>query len=282
MYFSRRTKFQKVFFSLLLVAGALALLIRHREIEEKETLKWFDRPVIFVTAPVAGGVLFIRHQIWRVWHRYLHLVGVQKENDTLRAENQAHQTREIFFQGLEKENDRLRQLLELRKDLKGEWMAARVISYPPIGPHRLLTVNQGSAEGVRKRAPVICPDGLVGQVVRTLDHESQILLIIDPTSAVDTRIEGTEARGIVKGKTLDLGFDRGLFIGAFEYLTQVTSEFGEGALVLTSGLDGLYPAGVKVGFVRSRKKKKFDIFEQAEVVPAVDFYKLREVLIQKQ
>ena len=128
---------------------------------------------------------------------------------------------------------------------------------------------------------MLSPDGLVGQVSRVFGSYSQVLLIIDPTSAVDGQIEKTDSRGLVVGKVMSLGLKRDLFIGAFEYLSQSTV-IEEGTRVVTSGLDGIFPPGILVGTVGGSKKKKYDVFQQAEVIPAVDFNKLREVLVLKQ
>jgi len=105
-----------------------------------------------------------------------------------------------------------------------------------------------------------------------------VLLITDPTSAVDGRIEPSRARGLVVGKSLKLGLKRDLYISAFEYLNQ-SLDIAEGTEVMTSGMDGVYPPGILIGKVHASKKRKYDIFQQAEVIPSVDFYKLQEVLV---
>lgn len=274
------SRLKKVVFALLLISLAFLLFYKHREIEERGSLQWYERPVIWVTAPVAQGFLFIRQKVRATFERYFFLVGVEKENELLRRRVEEFQTKETLFRNLEGENERLRRLLDVRSQMPGEWLAARVVSYPPIGPYRILTIDKGAGSGVRRRAPVIAPDGLVGQVVRVLGDYSQVLLITDPTSAVDGRLEKTGARGLIVGKAVKLGLNRDLFLSAFEYLSQAT-EIEEGAVVVTSGLDGVYPPGIPIGSVHGKKKKKYDVFQQAEVIPAVDFYKLQQVLVLK-
>jgi len=85
---------------------------------------------------------------------------------------------------LQKENERLRELWRLSRSLKGDWVGARVISVSAIAPYRMLMIDKGSEEGIRRRAPVVSADGLVGQIARVFAHYSQVLLITDPTSAV--------------------------------------------------------------------------------------------------
>jgi rod shape-determining protein MreC len=275
------SRLKKVVFSLLLVSLAFFLYTRHRAIEERGSLRWYDRPLVLITAPVARGVLLAREGVRTLFKRYFFLIGVEKENERLRRDLEGYKTREILRQEVENEAGRLRELLDLKKETEGEWIAARVVSYPPVGPYRILTINKGEKAGIRRRAPVISSDGLVGQVSRVMGDVSQVLLVTDPTSAVDARLEGTDARGLIVGKGMKLGLKRELFIGAFEYLNQAI-EVEEGAAVVTSGLDGVFPPGLRIGRIHGRKKNKFDVFQQAEVIPAVEFHKLKEVLVLRQ
>lgn len=275
---------RKVVFAVFLFGISLLIYFRHRQIEEQGTLRWFDRPVVFLTSPVAQAVIASRDWAGRILRRYLFLVGVEEENEILRDEITELRERNLRFGELERENEEFRKILDLKNSLEGEWLAARVIGYPPLQPYRILTVDKGSEAGVQRRAPVVSAEGLVGQVSRVLRNRSQILLIIDPTSAVDGRVEGTgpdEARGLVVGRVLKLQMERELFITAFEYL-QKALEIPEGARVVTSGMDGVYPPGVEIGRIRGEEKKKYDVFQEAQVIPSVDFYHLREVLILKR
>lgn len=275
------TQVKKVVFGLVLLGVSFLIFLRHRQVEETGALRWYDRTLIFLTAPVARGITFTEQKIRLVVGRYLFLVRVERENEDLRRKIGEYRVREMELRSLEGENRRLRRLADLGSRLSGEWVTARVISYPPIGPYRILTIGKGAAAGIERRAPVVAADGLVGQVLRTTGSEAQVLLITDPTSAVDARIEKTEARGLIVGKTLQLGLIRDLFIGAFEYLNRAT-EIEEGSAVVTSGLDGVYPPGILIGTVHGRQRKKYDVFQQAEVIPAVDFYRLQEVLVLKK
>ena len=274
-------KLRRIAFALLLAGVTLLFYNRYREVEEQGDLRWFDRPVILVMTPLAKGVLFTRAKIRSVFDRYIFLVGVEKENEDLKKQREELKTEHLLWHEVQVENERLRKIVELKPQLSGEWVGARVVSYPPLGPYRLLTIDKGSEDGIQRRAPVISPDGLVGQVARVMKGYSQVLLIIDPTSAVDARIRGTEARGLIVGKVLKLELERDLFIGTFEYLNRSTV-IEKGMEVTTSGLDGIYPPGIHIGSVISKKKKKYDVFQQADVLPAVDFYELKEVLIFKK
>lgn len=273
-------RYSRLILPLLLLSLASLIFYRHRRIEETGVLRWFDRPLILVVSPLTGGFLYLHDAAGRVFHRYFFFVGLERENERLRQEAEAVRLREALLSDLSAENDRLLKLTELEKNLPGEWVTARILSYPPIGPYRILTVNKGSRHGIRRRAPVVSTAGLVGQVARVWGDRCEVLLMTDPTSAVDGRLERTGARGLIVGKVVKMTMSHELFISAFEYLSR-TTELQEGEKVVTSGLDGIYPPGISIGTVLMRGKKKFDIFQQADVLPAADFYNLREVAIQK-
>lgn len=275
------SRLKKVVFPLLLISLAFFLYTQHRAIEERGSFRWYERPLVMITAPVARGILLAREGIRTLFKRYFFLVGVEEENERLRRELEGYKTKEILWQEVEREAKRFLELFDLKKQTEGEWIAARVVSYPPVGPYRILTINKGEGAGIRRRAPVISSDGLVGQISRVMGDSSQVLLVTDPTSAVDARLEGTNARGLIVGKGLKLGLKRELFISAFEYLNQ-SIEVEEGTAVVTSGLDGVFPPGLRIGRIHGRKKKKYDVFQKAEVVPAVDFHKLKEVLVLRK
>jgi rod shape-determining protein MreC len=272
------TRLKKVLIAGALFGAVFFLYLRHEKVESSGALRWFDRPVVFVVSPAVRAVTAVRDRVSRTFERYFFLKGVERENEVLRAENARLKERDVVLSGLEEENRKLLATLELKGRLSGNGIAARVTASPSVATFRVITVNRGSDDGVRRRAPVVSADGLVGQVSRVFPGSSQVLLITDPTSAVDGRLEPSGSRGLVVGKSLKLGLKRDLYISAFEYLSQST-DIAEGALVVTSGMDGVYPPGIPIGRVHARKMKQYDIFQQAEVIPAVDFFKLSEVLI---
>lgn len=276
---NQRDQLKRVLVAVLLLGLALGFVYYHRDLEEDAWIHWLAKPVTLLVHPFARGFQLTRDTASSLFGHYLFLVGVAGENEELKKNNEILRTQVLLGRELENENDRLRHLLDFKKNLKGDWVGGKVIEYPPIGPYRIMAIDKGSNDGVKRRAAVISSSGLVGQVARVMPNTSQVILITDPTSAVDVRIDGTEARGLIVGKSLKLGLNRELFIGAFEYLNQ-SAQIAEGSSVTTSGLDGIFPGGVLVGFVHGGKKKKYDIFQEAEVIPSVDFFKLREVLIQ--
>lgn len=241
---------------------------------------WYGRLAVGVVSPFLRLSRAVQEGASRVVRRYFFLVGTERENEALRKLVEATEMRRFFLDGIARENERLAGLVEFQKRLPFQTVAARVLAYPPLSEFRLMTVDRGEESGIRRGAPVLAPQGLVGRVIRVQGNSSEVLLLTDPTSAVDARAVRTGARGLVVGKETDLRLNRRLFIGALEFWER-SQEVGDGDLLVTSGLDGVFPADIPIGIVQDRKKGKYEVFQEGKVLPAVDFHKLREVLIER-
>jgi rod shape-determining protein MreC len=110
----------------------------------------------------------------------------------------------------------------------------------------------------------------VGRVTEANLHSSKILLITDPSSSVNAVIQESRATGVVQGKATE-----GL---TMRYIQQ-TEEVSPGDLVLTSGLGGNFPTRLIIGQVTAVRKKDVELFQEAEVRPAVEFRRLEMVMI---
>ena len=161
---------------------------------------------------------------------------------------------------------------------EGEGLPARVIGYDPIPAFRSLTIDQGSQHGLKPDQVVVSSGGVVGRVMRTGELSSQVLLVTDLNSSVDVVDARTRARGVLVGKKRDMGLKRERWMTEAEYVS-ASEEIVAGDLLLTSGLDGVFPKGLPVGIVASVKKDASGLFWQAEVQPYVELNKLEDVLV---
>lgn len=231
-----------------------------------------------LVSPFASGFSFLKGQLGQVRYYFSFQSTLMKENETLKAEvSQLQLAAQSLHQDVE-DAKRFRELFAFQKLFPEQLLPARVISYPPLSAYRMIMIDKGASDGVKRRAAVLTPQGLVGQIAKVGEHQAEVLLMIDPTSAVDARIERTGARGLIVGKSISVGLKRDLFLGAFEYLNR-TVEVAAGDLVRTSGLDGVYPAGISIGRVREVKQNEYGIFQEADLIPTVDFDKITEVLV---
>jgi rod shape-determining protein MreC len=206
----------------------------------------------------------------QTWRRYFSRVAAGEENERFRAEladlrSQMHRCVEI-----ELENRRLRRLLAFRTRLAPPAVAAEIIGRDPSPWFRSVTIDKGEAQGVRRGLPVVVSEGVVGVVTDTARHYARVLLIVDRNSSVDALVQDGRARGMVKGNS-----DSTL---SFAYVLR-RDDVPPSGTVVTSGLDGIYPKGLRIGLVGEVEPHGAGIFQRITVEPFVDFETIEEVLV---
>lgn len=168
------------------------------------------------------------------------------------------------------ERDRLRAMLQLGGLVNAAPRAARVVLHELRAPYKIVVIDQGAADGVVRGMPVIAAQGLVGRVERVAAHQSTVLLLADPTHAVDVVTQRARTRGILLGRGDALTLGRPTGVTRIEYL-HGDADLADGDVVVTSGLDGRYPSGLPVGAVRRVERTADGRLTSAEVVPFVDW-----------
>ena len=118
--------------------------------------------------------------------------------------------------------------------------------------------------------PVVSPDGIVGQIVTASYEYAKVMLMTDRSSAIDALVQRNRARGIVEGETDETCL--------FKYVVR-KAELEIGDVVVSSGLDGIFPKGLRIGAVSNISKVESSIFQEVKVTPFVDFGRLEEVLV---
>ena len=174
---------------------------------------------------------------------------------------------------MEKENQRLQDLLDYKETIPDQkTVFAKVVSKSPGYMFDVFVINAGYNQGVRKDMAVVNADGLIGRVSDVGGNWSQVTAIIDSRSAISTIVERTRDHGIVRGSVQAGGSCN------MNYLP-VESDAVPGDTVVTSGLDGIFPKGIKVGQVLEVSLDENQLQKNAAVEPAVDFGHIEEVLV---
>lgn len=213
-----------------------------------------------------SSIRFIRD----VWRHYFIMVNVAKENDNYqKALNKAFEDN-IQLKELKLSNSRLRNLLNFEKTITDRVLSAEVIGKDPSPWFKTVLIDKGKNDGVETGMAVVVPKGIAGQVTDVSANYSKVLLIIDHNSAVDALAQNDRARGIIKGGMAGQCL--------FKYVLR-KHDIEIGDIVISSGLDGVFPKGLAVGYVSAVLKPKSGIFQEVTVIPYVDFEKLEEVLI---
>lgn len=205
-----------------------------------------------------------------IWEHYFFLVSVSQENLQLKRSLDKAIEKSNQWNEAELANDRLRSLLNFHTTTANRVVAAEVIGKDPSAWFKTIIIDKGTSDGLKKGLPVVISQGIIGQIVDTADHYSKVMLIIDRNSAVDALVQRSRARGIIKGISADQC--------RFDYVLQ-KHDVQVGDTVVSSGFDGVYPKGLRLGRVSEVVKPEAEIFQKITVTPYVDFEKLEEVLV---
>ncbi len=251
----------------LVVINIIILFVSNRR---QFSLYGAERIGISIVAPfqniVTHSICFVRD----MWRHYFFLVSAAKEAENLRRALSCAIEKNNRCVEIELSNLRLRNLLNFRKSIANQIVAAEVIGKDPALWFKTIIIDKGRADGVKKSFPVVVAEGIAGQVIDVSNHYSKVLLIIDRNSAVDALVQGNRARGVVTGESTGRCL--------FKYVLR-KHDLSVGGAVVTSGLDGVFPKGLRIGRISGVIKRNSGMFQKITVTPYVDFEKLEEVLV---
>ena len=227
--------------------------------------------VIFEGAgPLQKAVAQISGSVHSVKRKYIDLLTVREEKERLWKELQECRTTAYANRGAVALNARLRKLLDFKKSSNQPTITAQIIGKDPSLWFRSVIIDRGGSDGVDKGMPVVTGEGIVGQVYASSSDYSKVLLAIAPSSAIDVLLQDSRIRGILKGT--------GKNMYRLEYILK-TAEVFVGDRVVTAGYGGMFPTGLPVGIVSKVTRNRRGMFLEIEVVPAVDFRTLENLLV---
>ncbi|MGB5986350.1 MAG: rod shape-determining protein MreC [Desulfobacterales bacterium] len=230
------------------------------------------RIAILVIAPFQEVVSRSIRGVRDIWSHYFALVNVSLENVALKNRVSELRRQANHYRELELANARLRTLLNFQESTQNEVIAAEVVGKDPSPWFKAVIIDKGSRHGIEAGTPVVVADGVAGVVTEVASHYAKVLLIIDQNSAVDALIQRTRARGVIQGESAGRC--------QFKYVLR-KQDVALDDTVVTSGLDGIFPKGFRIGRVSGLTRREAGIFQDVTVIPFVNFEKLEEVLVVK-
>lgn len=224
-------------------------------------------------ARVQHGTANIVHGIRHAWGSYVDLRGVRAQNESLRSQVADLEIRLQEQRALAARTAKLQELLNLRASVSAPTLAADVIAGNPNPGMLTVTIDRGSADGVEENMAVIAPKGVVGRVVGIpAAHAARVQLIIDRHAAAGALSERSRAGGMVVGQD-----EPGQPPLRMELVSNL-ADLKIGDVIVTSGVDGIYPKGFPVGHVESVGRGT-GLYLRVAVRPTVEFRSLEEVLV---
>lgn len=216
---------------------------------------------------------WVHDQVGSFWNRYLYFVDIRRENDLLHQELDAARQELASLRENATEVIRLRRLLSMTPPREWTSQGARIISQR-LGPNaalETLLIDKGSASGVGINTPVAVPEGLVGRVLRLSPSAATLLLITDPNSRIPVVSQTNRTQGILKGE----GPNRDLVM---QYVPQ-GAPVEEGEILVTSGLEEIFPKGMPVARVTHVGRSGSSLFQVIDAAPLFTPRQLEEVAL---
>ncbi len=254
----------------LLVLISISVLVLHFREGPNGVLHRAQRFSVNLLAPLQSGSFSVTRGFSDTWASLTEFSRLKEDNRALKKEVSELRRDTVTLKELDLENKRLRSEMGAPVRQQYATVFATVIGKSVNTWQATVILDKGSQDGVKQRMPVATADGLVGQVMSTTANSCLVQLIMDQKSAVGVRLQNSRATGIIEGEgqeQLQLNYlPKGVKTTAKE-------------VVMTSGLGGVYPAGLVVGTIASTARNNDGLFQDVRVSPTVDFWTLEEVYI---
>ncbi len=254
----------------LLIVNFVLMAFDAKEITSGQRVvrTWTQTIADFVQSPVTS----VTSAVANYFSSISNLRSAQTDNDVLKQRVQELEVELKQKEELAAENTRLRSFLQLKETSKYKVLTARIIGRDPSVWFDSSIVNRGSLDGVQLNMPVVTDGGLVGRVTAVGPLTCQVDLVTRNKSGVGAvvgQVGESNALGVVsgtsKGDLLEMRYVAG----------SVAVEVGQA--VFTTGQDGIYPAGLKVGEVVSVVTGSATTPHQILIQPAAKLNSMQEV-----
>lgn len=253
-----------LFFALL----ALALLMADARLH---TLALIRQGIGIALYPLQSVALLPRDAIFDVTSYFNSVSSLREENRRLHVREvqnaqQLQQTRQLMA-----ENTHLRELLDAAARVQLKTVMSEIL-YDARDPFsRKVIIDRGARNGLMPGQPVIDDIGVVGQVTRTFPFTAEVTLLTDKDHLIPVQVLRSGVRGVAYGRgqsgELELRF------------MASNADIQKGDVLTTSGIDGIYPAGLAVATVTSINTKSADAFARILCTPSAGVSRHRQLLV---
>ena len=253
----------------LIITTLIVLFLLMSQTHTSESKSRFQSVILTLSYPLQVSAKSVASAFNNFWNSYISLADVKKENQLLRM--QLLEMEEKMNQHIENSVQFLRlrdQLLFANKKIT-EKIFAEIIGESTDNNHNISLINRGSKQLVMRNYVVLRKEGLVGRIQSVSPFQSSVQLITDHRSRVPALIQRNRIRGLIYGTREGLA------------MRQINrhANIKIGDRVISSGLGGLFPKGLLVGWVKEIRHLKHELFKTAILDMAVDFNQIEEVFV---
>jgi rod shape-determining protein MreC len=253
---------------LFLNFALMALDARDRTTGQWVVRAWAQTAADFVQSPVTT----ISSAISNYFTSISNLRSAQDENTALKQRVQELEVEVRQREDLAAENRRLLSLLDLKEQSQYRVLTARIIGRDPSAFFDSSIINRGSLDGVKLNMPIVANGGLVGRVTAVSPLTAQVDLITRDKSGVGAvvgEIGGSNALGVVSGTSKKDLLEMRYVSGSIEVSV--------GQIVYTTGQDGIFPSGLKIGEIVNIVQGSATTPHQILIRPAARLDAMQEV-----
>jgi rod shape-determining protein MreC len=257
---------------IILLLGNFILMAYDARTNDKQRVirVWTQAAAQFVQSPVTSAGTAVTGFFASV----ANLRSAQSENDKLKQKVQELEVRVQESQELGQENERLKKLLELKQQIEYEVKTAQIIGRDTSAWFDSAIIDLGSLDGVKLNMPIVVNGGLVGRVTAVSPLTAQIDLITRDKSglgAIVGELGESNALGIVNGTSKKDNLEMKYVPGYIDVK--------KGEIVYTTGQDGIYPAGLKLGEITEVRTGSATVPHQIFIQPSAKLSSMQEVAV---
>ncbi|MFA7257386.1 MAG: rod shape-determining protein MreC [Kiritimatiellales bacterium] len=189
--------------------------------------------------------------------------GLLEKNSRLSEEVIYLQAQLVERENLEQENRHLQNQLDFYNRQKHTLISCQVTARTISGWWQSLRLDKGRADGVDANRAVISPDGLVGRTDEVSAFTAEVLLLSDPSCKVSARVSRTGSFGLVTGRGVNA---QGYPVARMQFIHK-DAPVHTGDAVVTSGLGGVFPKDVLIGYIESVGTEEAGLYQYADIIP---------------
>jgi rod shape-determining protein MreC len=189
--------------------------------------------------------------------------GMMAENRRLSEELIYLQARLVQLENLEQENRHLQDQLDFYGRQKHALIPCQVIARTINGWWQSVRLDKGRAQGIEANRAVISPDGLIGRTDEVSANTAEVLLLSDPACKVSVRVRRTGSFGLVTGRGVNA---QGYPVARMQFIHK-DAPVRAGDTVVTSGLGGVFPKDILIGYIESVGMEEAGLYQYADIIP---------------
>ena len=233
---------------------------------------YFEKAIFSIFSPIQHGFISFFNSIGDLWKNYIDLRRVRSQNQKMKEEIFFLRQENILLQNVLQKLKREKEIQNSLSELQENILVAETIGLDLSNFLKSTIINKGSMHGIKKDMVVLDEKGnLVGRVIGPISlKEAKVQLITDNESGVGVFSKSKSVSGLLNGDGNGMCF--------FNYVLATNQDLLEGEEVITSGKDGIFPSGIRVGKIVSIVKDG-TLFKKIKVEPYFDVRHLNRVAV---